>query len=176
MNPGGIRRGLHSGYALTSLLLIASGLLLWDADLRTRIVGGYGREILDFHLWVGWLFVALPLLVLATARPLLRDLRRRLGPPDPPLAWPKVHIVGSLLAVSVLSATGVVLWADPELPLAWVDAMSALHLATSGLLTLSIPVHLVLARRKIASRSREILGRASADGPPSPFDFNESGD
>ena len=55
------------------LLLLASGLLLTEPDLRAKLVGGYGREIMEIHLWSGWVFLGAPLLALALApHPLLR--------------------------------------------------------------------------------------------------------
>ena len=78
MTPGAVRRALHAAHALTSVLLIATGLLLWDPDLRARFVGGYGREILEAHLWVGALLLGAPILAgLLAGRVLLRDLLRR---------------------------------------------------------------------------------------------------
>jgi cytochrome b subunit of formate dehydrogenase len=173
MTPGAIRRALHGTHTLTCLLLIVTGLLVWDADLRARLVGGYGREILDLHVWIGWGFLAAPLLAaLAAARPLLRDLARRLGPPDPPLVWRKVHIVGTLAMTFLLSVSGLLLWADLNLSLALLDASTEVHLATTWVLTASIPVHLVLARRKIVARVREMLGRV----PESELDPRRSGE
>ena len=159
MTPSTVRRSLHLGHALTSILLIATGLLISYPDLRGSLVGGYGREILDWHLWVGWVFMALPLLALAVAaRPVLRDLRRRLGPPDPVFAWRKIHIVATLVLTFLVSLSGVVLWVDWKLPLALIDAMLEIHVITTWTLLFSIPVHVVLAWRKTVARVREMLG------------------
>ena len=96
---------LHAAHALTSLLLIATGLLLGYPDLRSALVGGYGRQILDGHLWIGWAYLGAPVVAGAVAgRPLLRDLARRLGPPDPPFVWRKLHIVASLAMTILLLA------------------------------------------------------------------------
>ena len=57
MTPGAVRRALHAAHALTSVLLIATGLLLGYPDLRSALVGGYGRQILDGHLWIAWGFL-----------------------------------------------------------------------------------------------------------------------
>ena len=159
MTPGSVRRALHAAHALTSLLLIATGLLLGYPDLRSALVGGYGRQILDGHLWISWVFLGAPVVAGAVAgRPLLRDLARRLGPPDPPLVWRKIHIVASLAMTILLGASGGVLWLDLDLPLPALDAALDLHVAATWLLAASIPVHLVLAWRKIVARTGEILG------------------
>jgi cytochrome b subunit of formate dehydrogenase len=176
MTPGAVRRALHAVHAITSVLLIATGLLLWDPDLRALLVGGYGRQILDGHVWIGWGFLGAPALAaVLAARPLLRDLGRRLGPPDPPLAWRKVHIVATLAMTLVLGASGVVLWADVDLSLAALDATRDAHVAASWLLTASIPVHVVVAWRPMVGRVREILGRVPESELRPPFFEEEDG-
>ena len=163
MTPGTIRRGLHAVHASVSVLLIATGLVLGDADLRARLVGGYGREILEAHLWLGAGLLAAPVLAgLVAGRALLRDLLRRLGPPDPPFAWAKVHIVASLVMTFLLGGSGLLLWADRGLSPDVLDLATAVHVAVTWLLAASIPVHLVVAWRKIVSRTREILGLVPA--------------
>jgi cytochrome b subunit of formate dehydrogenase len=159
MSPVGIRQALHHIYTLVSLVLIATGLLLAEPDLRARLVGGYGRQILDLHLWAGWVFLGVPLLALVlAARPLLRDLWRRLGPPDG-ITWRKIHIVFSLVTGIVFAATGVLLWLNPRLPLAVIDVMLEIHEVFMWLMIVALAVHLVAAWRKTVTRTREILGR-----------------
>ncbi|MBW2240587.1 MAG: cytochrome b/b6 domain-containing protein [Deltaproteobacteria bacterium] len=159
-DPGIVRRWLHHVQAVAVILLLASGWMIGDPDLRGRFIGGYGREILQAHLWVGWLLLAAPVLALSlAARPLLGDAARRLGPPDPIWTWRKVHLA-TVIALSVaLSASGVLLWADFELPRGWLDAALATHLFATWVLAASIPVHLFKARGKIAARTGELLGR-----------------
>jgi hypothetical protein len=93
-------------------------------------------------------------------RPLLRDLARRLGPPDPPLAWRKIHIVASLAMTIVLGASGGVLWIGVDLPPSVLDGALEAHVAATWLLAVSIPVHLAIAWRKLVARTGEILGLA----------------
>jgi hypothetical protein len=169
MSPVGIRQAFHHLYTAALLFLVATGLLLGQADLRARLVGGYGRQILDLHLWVGWIFLALPLLVLLlAARPLLRDLLRRLGPPDG-VTWRKVHIVVTLAAGIVLGGTGLMLWLDSGFPLAVTDVAVEIHEIASYLVIGILGLHLVAARRKIVARSREIVLRE----PRFPFEYEE---
>jgi cytochrome b subunit of formate dehydrogenase len=157
MTPARIRWALHCIYALALLVKVASGLLLTEPDLRARLVGGYGRQIMDIHLWSSWFFLGAPLLALALAgRPLLRDLRRRLQRPRR-ITWQKIHIVVTLGAGIILSLTGVLLWLDLELPRASVDLMIELHDLLIWLVIAALAVHLVAARRKILRRTRWIL-------------------
>jgi cytochrome b subunit of formate dehydrogenase len=158
MTPARIRCALHLTYALAVLVKVASGLLLTEPDLRAKLVGGYGREIMDIHLWSGWIFLGAPLLALALGtRPLLRDLRRRLRRPDG-ITWRKIHIVVTLSVGIILSLTGVLLWLDLELPLAFADLMVEVHDLLIWVVIAALSAHLVAARRKILLRTRRILG------------------
>jgi cytochrome b subunit of formate dehydrogenase len=167
VTPPQIRQVLHVLHVLATLVLLATGLLIEWPDLRARVIGGYGRQLADIHEWASVVFIAAPLLALAlAARPLLADLRRRLGPPDG-VTWRKVHIVSTLGFGILLVVTGAVLWIDREvrMPLAVFDSCLWLHDAATWVLLASIPVHIFAARRKIVGRSLELLGRA----PPPPF-------
>jgi cytochrome b subunit of formate dehydrogenase len=153
-----VRRGLHSLHAATSLLLVASGLLIEWPDLRSRLVGGYGQEIAEWHLWLGLAFAGAPLLALAVrARRLLGDLALRLGPPYP-FGWKKLHIAASIALSALVTASGLVLWLDPPLPRAAWDAALWTHIVTAWAITVAIPVHLVVARRRIVQVVRVWLG------------------
>lgn len=164
MSLVGVRRSLHISHAIMVVVLVVSGLLLGYPDWRARVVGGYGREILDVHVWVGWAFLAVPALALAMAlRGLLRDLARRLGPPDPPWAWAKVNIVTGSLFSALLIVSGVLLWIEADLPIWLIDASLEVHIVLTWALVVSVPLHVVMARKKIVSRTREILGLG---GPP----------
>ena len=158
MSPGRIRRTLHCIYALAVLVKVASGLLLTEPDLRAKLVGGYGREIMDIHLWSGWVFLGAPLLALALApRPLLRDLRLRLVLPDG-ITWRKIHIVVTLSLGIILSLTGVLLWLALGLPHAFTNPMLEVHDLLIWVVIAALSAHLVAARRKILRRTHQILG------------------
>lgn len=159
-DPGNVRRWLHHVQAIAVIVLLATGWMIGDPDLRGRFVGGYGREILEAHLWVGLVLLAAPVLALGMAAgPLLGDAARRLGPPDPVWAWRKVHLSTTAALSLALSASGVLLWADLELPRGWLDTNLTIHLFATWVLAASIPLHLFKARRKIAARAGELLGR-----------------
>jgi len=149
-------------------VLLATGLLIQSPDWRARLLGGYGRELADLHEWAGALFVAIPLAaLLRTGRPLLRDAQRRLGPPGPAVDWTKLHIGVSLVGGVLLGATGIVLWLDRAFPLVVADWALEIHVVLSTVFLATLPLHLVAARRKIASKLRgRAVGPTSGDGDP----------
>ena len=169
--PAHVRRALHATHAVATVVLLATGLLLEFPELRSFTIGGYGRSIVSIHLVAGVAFALLPMIALLLASAaLIEDLRRRLGPPDP-WRWRKSHIVGSLIAVALLSVSGAVMWADADLPIAVGDASRAVHVALTALVGISLPIHLVLARRKIVERVKGWLGRG--EPPDGFFDLDE---
>ncbi len=138
---------------------MASGLLISYPEMRGRLVGGYGSQILDVHLWFGWAYLAVVLLIpLLAPTALARDVRQRLGPPDPALSWKKIYLVCTLLAATLVTASGLLLWLELRASSAVQEAALQVHLGVTWYLLASIPMHLVLARRKIVARTREILG------------------
>jgi len=144
-----VRRLLHTVHAVTSLLLIGTGVLIHWPELRLEVLGGYGLALASLHEWTGLVFIVAPLLSLGlVARPLVRDLGARLGPPDPP-SWRKLHIVLTLLLSAVLTVSGVALWLQAHLPARLADLALDAHVWMSWALAISIPLHLVAARRKI---------------------------
>jgi cytochrome b subunit of formate dehydrogenase len=170
MSPIGIRRAIHHIYTLMAIVLLATGALLAWPDLRAQVLGGYGRETLDVHLWAGWIMLGVPALVLLAAGPIWRDLVRRLGPPDG-ITWRKINIVLSLAAGVLLAVTGVLLWLDFGIPLAALDASLFVHDALSWLILGALVVHIIAAWRKTVARTREIFGLESE--PAFPFEFDD---
>jgi cytochrome b subunit of formate dehydrogenase len=165
VNAGLVRRGLHGAHAAAALVLLASGVLLGAPDLRARVLGGYGREVAAWHDAGACLLLAAPVVALGlVAPPLARDLRRRLGPPDG-LTWRKLHVALSLAISALLSASGVVLWIGAAAPPSVYDRALQAHVAASWALGLTIPVHVVAVRRKLAARARGML-RGGPEGPP----------
>ena len=175
MNPRGARRWLHASHALTTLALLATGFLIQWPDLRARVVGGYGRELAIVHVWVGWAFALAPPLALALAvHPLLADLARRLGPAETSRGR-QAHVVITLVAGGLLSVTGIVLWWPDDsgaLPLALLDASLEVHIWATWVFAVSLPMHLLAARRKIVERVRVALGGE----PPPLFEFADDSD
>ena len=173
MNFVSIRRALHVVHALTALALLATGLLIGFPDLRARLLGGYGRELLDIHVWTGIAFIAAPALAVAVVGPsLYRDLLRRLGPPDP-FRWKKFHILLTLAGGLLLTVSGFLIWLDTGLPLALSDAALEVHEVLTYVLAGAIPVHLFYGWRKIAERARFLVGRGprfESEFPPASAD------
>jgi cytochrome b subunit of formate dehydrogenase len=153
MTPAATRRLLHTVHGVTTLALLVTGWLIQWPDLRAQLVGGYGRELARFHLWFGWAFAAAPLLAGGAAGALFADLQQRLGPPDP-ITWRKLHIVITGVASVLLTASGIILWRFHELPLIVQDVSLEIHIWATWVVAASLPVHLVVARLKIAERVR----------------------
>jgi cytochrome b subunit of formate dehydrogenase len=170
MNTGSLRRALHAAHACSSLLLVATGVLIHWPELRVQLLGGYGLVLAAVHEWTGFAFIAAPLLSLAlAARPLARDLGARLGPPDPP-NWRKLHIVLTLVLSLLLSLSGVALWQQKHLPVGAADFALDSHIWLSWAIAISIPVHLIAARRKIADIAAIGLGLRAPPEVDSFFD------
>lgn len=165
MNAGLVRRGLHGVHAAAAVVLLATGLLLGAPDLRAHLLGGHGREVAAWHEAAAGIFLAAPVLALGlAARPLFRDLRRRLGPPEG-LTWRKLHIAVSLVLSAGLSTSGLLLQLFAEAPASVYDGALGAHVAASWALGVVLPLHLVAVRRKLAARVREML----RGGPRGPF-------
>ena len=173
-SPVTVRRALHHVYATAAIVLIATGVFLGFPDMRARLIGGYGREILDYHLWSGWIFLAAPLLALAlAARPLLADLRERLAP-NPDRRWRRLHVASALTTGSLLGISGLILWLDLEIPRPAADLVSNVHEIVSWVVLGELSAHLVMARRKIFEKTRSLLGLSTAAEPEQElFDFSD---
>jgi cytochrome b subunit of formate dehydrogenase len=176
MSPAQVRRTGHAVHAVTTLVLIATGLLIEWPELRARLFGGYGLQLSAVHHWAGALFALAPMLAAAiAARPLARDLRRRLGPPDP-VSWKKIHIVATLVLTVLLAGTGALLWIDPGVPIAVFDATVQVHVISTWGIIASLPIHLTAARRKIADVVAVALGLRGLPALEFPLDDEESED
>jgi cytochrome b subunit of formate dehydrogenase len=161
-----MRQVLHAVNAIVSLVLLGTGFLIEFPELRARLVGGYGFQIAQWHLWLGWLFMAVPVIALLLAgRDLTRHLWTFLGPPDGVTAR-KVVAVVNLAGGVALAVSGVLLWLDENLPLALSDASLTVHIAFTWTLAALIPLHLFLSRRRIGLRLLQLVGRGPSPEPP----------
>src|SRR5512134_2723269 len=110
MTPGTLRRSLHHLHVVATLVLLATGFLIEYPELRAALLARRDRWLDELHLWMGFAFLAAPVLALAlAARPLLADLRRRFGPPDA-WSWRNAHIALTLGVGAALAVSGLVLW------------------------------------------------------------------
>ena len=168
MTPLTTRRLLHAGHGVATLALLATGFLIQWPDLRAQLVGGYGRQLAEIHLWSGWVFILAPLLALmpGTAGAVFADLRRRLGPPDG-ITWRKLHIVITLLGSVLLGVSGIVLWGFQDLPQLVQDVSLEVHIWATWVFTATLLLHLAVARRATVERVRLLLGGE----PPPLFEF-----
>ncbi|HET9063000.1 MAG TPA: cytochrome b/b6 domain-containing protein [Candidatus Binatia bacterium] len=156
--PALVRHALHHVYAATAIVLMVTGVFLTLPDLRARLIGGYGREILDLHLWAGWLLLAAPPAALLLGhRDLLVALRERLSDGR---TWRRFHMASVLIAGFLLGLTGVVLWLDLELSRTLADLVSNVHEWLSWFVIAELCVHVVAAWRKTYERTRMLLGFA----------------
>ncbi len=160
MTATGVRRALHSSNALAFFALFGSGLLLQLPDLRAWLIGGYGREIEQVHLWLSLWFVAAPALALGLlGRSCWRQNWRALRSPLAATRWRSAYTAATVLLSAALVVSGLLLWVGLDLPLSWIDASLEIHLAATWLLAASVLVHLIAARRGIAARTRQLVLR-----------------
>jgi hypothetical protein len=149
-----MRQVLHAVNAIVSLVLLGTGFLIEFL------------QIAQWHLWLGWLFMAVPVIALLLAgRDLTRHLWTFLGPPDGVTAR-KVVAVVNLAGGVALAVSGVLLWLDENLPLALSDASLTVHIAFTWTLAALIPLHLFLSRRRIGLRLLQLVGRGPSPEPP----------
>jgi cytochrome b subunit of formate dehydrogenase len=88
------------------------------------------------------------------------------------MSWRKAHVLITLVAGALLTLTGIALWVPRSLPLALLDASLEVHIWATWVFAASLPVHLVVARRKIVERVRMALGGE----PPPLFEFGDDAD
>lgn len=156
LDPVVVRHALHHVYAATAIVLMVTGVFLTLPDLRGRLLGGYGRETLQLHLWAGWVFLAVPPVALLLGRgSLLEALRERLTEGR---TWRRFHMASVVVAGFVLGLTGIVLWLDVELPRTLADLVSNTHEWLSWFVIAELGLHVVLAWRKTYERTRMLLG------------------
>ncbi len=170
MTAGPVRRGLHALHAVAGLALVVTGLLILLPDLRSSTLGGYGREVGLVHVYLGLLFAVAPVLAwMWVPRGLLAGSWERIRQQGPGATWRRAHIVVTLVASAALSLSGVIMWLGTDLPTAIWDATDQVHVVCHWVVTLSLPVHLLVSRRRIAERVRLALGSE----PPDPFEFGD---
>jgi cytochrome b561 len=151
-----VRHALHHVYATSAIVLMGTGVFLTLPDLRGRLLGGYGRETLEVHLWAGWVFLIAPPLAIVLGRgALLTAMRERLTEGS---FWRRFHMASVLIAGFVLGITGIFLWLDVELSRTLADLCSNTHEWLSWFVIVELFVHVAAAWRKTVERARLLLG------------------
>lgn len=148
-----IRSWLHSGNAAIAFALLITGLLMMFPDFRSKMIGGFGRELGLVHRWVGWAFFAFPLLFLPAAKILWNDMKKRLSTKTP-VRWRKINLGFAIVFAVGINLSGVVLWFNDQVPLFILDASLFLHQVLTFAFIISLSVHLYVARRGIFARFR----------------------
>ncbi len=160
MKPARIRRLVHDTNATVALALLLTGTLIGFPDLRAMLLGGYGHQLHDIHIWSGWTFVSVPLLGFVYKRKeIAAHLQRRLRP-GRQNQLRRVHLAGTLACCTLFGITGLVMWWEAGVPLIVLDAMLEVHIWLAWLMGATLLTHLYSARRGILGRTRQFFRRA----------------
>ncbi len=159
MKPARIRRLVHDTNATAALALLLTGTLIAFPDLRSIVLGGYGNQLHDIHIWSGWTFVSVPLLgFIYKRKEIAAHLRRRLRP-GRQNQLRRVHLAGSLACGTLFGITGLVMWWEAGVPLIVLDALLEVHIWLAWLMGFALLTHLYSARRGILGRTRQFFRR-----------------
>jgi hypothetical protein len=154
------RPALHLVHLLTFVALLATGLLLFSADLRAATVGGYALWLGVIHSWVGVAFVVAPLAILMRARTAV--LFAAPSPRSVRTMWQTLH-VGMTVAMTVLfTLTGLALWAEEIVGTRTSDACRGAHAWLTGFAAAFVALHLLeVGVSHVVTRIRTATGDSS---------------
>ena len=166
MKPAKIRGWLHILYAILAFILTVSGLLITFPDIRSKLIGGYGRYLSDIHVWVGWMIILLPIPVfLLTPKPMIDYSKRKLSLKSP-FRWAKVNLSFTMISAIIFSVTGILIWVDNgsmgidvQIPFIVVDIAIKIHNYLTWILIAAVLLHLFFARRVIWAKTKRIFKR-----------------
>ena len=164
IKPFEIRRWVHHTNGTAAVVLLITGTLITIPDLRTALVGGYGKIMSDIHSWTGLAFVCVPLFVLIFARDsLLTNLKKRIFDAKK-IHWRRVHLSISLFSGTMLAVSGSLIWFDTvwELPIPLMDVLFLAHTTFAWAIGLALPVHLWVARRSIMRNTQKFFEKKHA--------------
>ncbi len=116
---------VHAAHALTFIVLMATGVLIFVPELRELATGGYSLLIRQIHRWTGVAFIVVPLAAMASAGTEVVFLRGAEGTPRNRLK--AVHVAASVIMTALFTGTGLVLWATSSFGESVVDASYLLH-------------------------------------------------
>lgn len=161
MTPYETRRWVHRFVGSAALVLISSGTLVTLPDFRTTVIGGHGQLLSDLHMWLGFIFIAAPVVALLVAgKTILENLRKRIVDAEQ-MSWRRFHLTLTLCSGTLMASTGSVLLFDSlvaELPVGIMDILFWFHLAGAWILGMTLPIHLWMARFGIARTLKQWLG------------------
>ena len=152
MTPYEVRKWVHRFVGMAALILVSTGTLVTLPDFRNLVIGGHGQMLSDIHMWIGFLFISAPIVALITrGREIFENLKKRLID-APKMTWRRFHLGLTVFSGTLMSITGGVLLFDSkivELPILLMDVFFWFHLAGAWILGLTLPIHLVMARKGI---------------------------
>lgn len=161
MTPYETRRWVHRFVGSAALVLISSGTLVTLPDFRTATIGGHGQLLSAVHMWLGFIFIASPLVALLVAgKTIMENLKKRIIDAEQ-MSWRRFHLSLTLCSGTLMASTGAVLLFDSlvaELPIVMMDVLFWFHLAGAWILGLTLPVHLWMARKGIARTLKQWFG------------------
>lgn len=170
----------HIAHALTFLMLLATGALLFSPALRSRLTGGYSLHVGLVHCWVGVAFAiaTLPFArrAIRSHRPSSRDEERVSVSPSPIRRWHDAHLLFTVVAGAAFTVTGLLLWRQDLFSLVLIDWSATIHqwltYAACVVLTahLSVAVIVPLLRSALEQARATVPAReraAAAKGAPS---------
>ncbi len=168
MKPARIRRLVHDTNATAALVLLLSGILISYPDLRAMLLGGYGNQLSDIHIWAGWTFAVVPLLGFFYKRKeIAANLQRRLRSGRKNMLR-RAHLAGSLLCGTIFAITGIVMWWETGVPLIVLDSMLEVHIWLAWLMGATLLAHIYSARRGIIGRTRQFFRKLKPARSASP--------
>jgi cytochrome b subunit of formate dehydrogenase len=140
-------KGSHAAHAATFFILLATGVLLFSATLRSRVVGGYSLSLRSIHCWTGVAFAVATLVLVPIAFRLAgKGSAQATGRAGRWLYhWRRSHLVLTVGAAAALTVSGWVLWQQGSFTLELMDASAAVHRWLTYVSAVVLAAHLSVA-------------------------------
>ena len=166
MNVQDTQRWIHRVNSTAALVLLITGVMHTLPDIRSLLIGGYGRLIADIHLWTAAVFICSPILgLMLNGGSILNNVRIRVFK-DPVWHWRRINLTCTVTICFSQACAGTMIWIDTmyPLPLAALDVLFFVHHIGAWYIGLMLPVHLWMARRAIVRIIRGWFGLAATVG------------
>ena len=148
-------------HAATFLILLATGVLLFSAALRSRLTGGYSLHVRLVHCWIGVAFAVATLPFVRHAiwsnRSSGRDEER--ASPRTVQRWRYAHLLFTVVAGAAFTGTGLLLWRQDLFSLVVTDWSATIHQWLTYVACVVLSAHLSVA--VVVTRLRAALERAT---------------